>query len=184
MSDYLREDRNSREECLRIKTKIKFLALEFPRETSEICSLSNFCQKEGKKETRDKGYPFDGIDVAERKRCLVKNGNRVRVKALSNFSYTHLVFENRHVDPRIKRLEGLNTGKFGLEASKRSLFAFFSPRPSTFFFFFFLFFRANQSGSLIAFCCANWSLDISSIFHPSWNDRCPSFSWNILIDSS
>lgn len=36
-----------------------------------------------------------------------KNRNRVRVKALSNFSYTHLVFENRHVDPRIKRLEGL-----------------------------------------------------------------------------
>lgn len=64
---------------------------------------------------------------------VVKNGNRVRVKALSNFSYTHLVFENRHVDPRIKRLEGLGSGKFGLEASKKSPFAFPSPPAPSFF---------------------------------------------------
>lgn len=67
-----------------------------------------------------------------REKASGKKWKQSSCKALSNFSYTHLVFENRHVDPRIKRLEGLSTGKFGLEASKKSLFAFFLPRPCLF----------------------------------------------------
>lgn len=88
---------------------------------------------------------------SEKKTCPTKNGNRALVKALSNFLYTHLVFENRHVDPRIKRLQGLGWGKFGLRASKKSLFTFFFlAGPS--------FFCANQGGSLIASCYSNRSI--------------------------